>query len=248
MNRKIYIASSWKNIEKVRVLAGKLRGLGHEVFDFTDQENRPKGTDWFNCPADKWDGPPLETMEYKAFLKFETSQHIFTSDMSGLRWADTIILYLPSGRSSHLEAGWGAGARKDLFILGDLPLGEFDPLYFLAKECYHEAELPVLLETLANPFGKVLCAWCQSTDHLSKDCPLSQSEIFRRCLQAIADPLIEGDYIGSTRREVNICLNVIHYYKSFEKAALEVLPKKQYDEMRQRAHVIRARDYGRLPW
>jgi hypothetical protein len=247
MFRKIYIASSWKNKDKVRALAGKLRSLGHEVFDFTDRENRPKGTDWFNCPADKWDGPPLATMEYKAFLKFATSQHIFTADMSGLHWADTVILYLPSGRSSHMEAGWGAGAGKDLFILGDLPLGEFDSLYFLAKECYHEAELPALLETLANPFGKVVCAWCQSPDHLSKDCPSSQNDAQSRAWRAITDPLIEGDYIGSLRGEVNICLNVIHYHKSFEKAVLELLPQR-YDEIRRRANVIRARDYGRLPW
>ena len=246
--RRIYIASSWKNKEKVRELAAKLRGLGHEVFDFTDQDNRPKGTDWFNCPADKWDGPPLETMEYKQFLKFETSQHIFTADMSGLHWADTVILYLPSGRSSHMEAGWGAGAGKDLFILGDLPLGEFDPLYFLAKECYHEAELPALLKVLAEPFGKVVCAWCQSSEHLSKDCPSSQIDKYRRCLQAIADPLIDGDYIGELRGEVNICLNVIHFHKAFEKAALELLPEEKADELRRRAYVIRARDWGRLPW
>lgn len=247
MFRRIYIASSWKNLEKVRALAIMLRSLGHEVFDFTDSDNRPKETDWFNCPADKWDGPPLATMEYKQFLTYETSQRIFTADMTGMHWADTVILYLPSGRSSHMEAGFAAGAGKDLFIYGDLPLGEFDPLYFFAKGCYHEAELPALLDALNAP-GKVVCAWCQSPNHLSKDCPISEQDKMRRCFQAIADPLIEGDYCGPLRGEVNVCLNVIHYHKAFEQAALELLSTEKCDELRQRAYVIRAKNWGRLPW
>jgi hypothetical protein len=32
-------------------------------------------------------------------------------------WADTCVLVLPCGRSAHIEAGWMAGAGKDVFIL-----------------------------------------------------------------------------------------------------------------------------------
>lgn len=245
--RKIYIASSWKNKEKVRELASKLRSWGHEVFDFTDRDTRPKGTDWFNCPADKWDGPSLATIEYKEFLAHPTSGLIFSSDMSGLHWADTVVLLLPSGRSSHMEAGFAPGSGKDLFIFGDLPLGEFDPMYHFAKGCYHLNEEYALMDALSSA-GKVVCAWCQSPDHLSKDCPSSQNDKFSRAWRAITDPLIEGDYIGSLRGEVNICLNVIHHHKAFEEAAIELLSKEKYDEVLLRARVIRAKKWGALPW
>lgn len=244
--RRIYIASSWKNKDRVRALAEKLRGYGHEVFDFTDPDNRAKELDHWNCPADKWDGPPLETMEYQLFLTFPKSQRIFTADMGGLHWADTVILLLPSGRSSHLEAGFGAAAGKDLFVFGDLPLGEFDPMYHMAKRCFHAKDEFGLIEALNNYTNT--CAWYGSHDHLSKDCKSSMNDSLRRALQAVADPLIEGDYIGSLRGEVNVCLNVIHALKAFREAAKERLPEKEYDELLRRSYVIRAKNWGRLPW
>lgn len=244
--RRIYIASSWKNKDRVRALATKLRSLGHEVFDFTDPDNRAKELDHWNCPADKWDGPLLETMEYKQFLTFEKSQRIFSADVGGLHWADTIVLLLPSGRSSHIEAGFAAGSGKDLFIFGDLPLGEFDPMYHFARGCYHADDEFGLIGALNN--YKNTCAWCGSHDHLSKDCKSSMNDALLRAFQAIASPLVEGDYIGPLRGEVNVCLNVIHSYKSFREAAKELLPPEKYEEIYNRGNVIRAKNWGRLPW
>jgi nucleoside 2-deoxyribosyltransferase len=151
--RKIYLASSWKNAENVRYLARLLRSLGHEVFDFSDAENRLDGFDKFVFGAKQWaefSGKKPDEIEYKDFLTWTPTQRAFKSDRAGLDWADTVVLLLPSGRSSHLEAGYGVGKGKELFILGDLPFGEFDAMYSFAKACFHMNELGALLEKLSD--------------------------------------------------------------------------------------------------
>jgi len=143
MKRKIYIASSWKNSPFVRGLAVELRRRGHEVFDFTDTENRPDGLDIFVFSAGQWalqHGKKPDEIEYKDFLTWEPAIRAFESDKAGLDWANTVIMLLPCGRSSHLEAGYAVGQDKELFIFGDLPLGEFDVMYGFANQCFWKEE------------------------------------------------------------------------------------------------------------
>ena len=151
--RRIYIASSWKNAKSVRALACWLRDKGnHEVFDFTDMDNRPDSLDKFVFGAREWaeySGKNPDEIEYKDFLTWEPTKRAFASDKAGLDWANTVILLLPSGRSSHLEAGYAVGCGKDLFIFGDLPIGEFDAMYLFAKDCFWKSETRELLYALA---------------------------------------------------------------------------------------------------
>lgn len=148
---KIYIASSWKNADPVRQLAILLRKHGHEVFDFTDEENRIPELDNFVFGARQWAeylGKNPEQIEYREFLKWDPAIRAFKSDKAGIDWADTIILLLPSGRSSHLEAGYAVGCGKTLYIYGDLPIGEFDAMYGFAKQCFGSGEIEQLVKTL----------------------------------------------------------------------------------------------------
>jgi hypothetical protein len=145
--RKIYIASSWKNADKVRIIANLLRADGHKVFDFTDPDNREGNLDKFVFGAKQWaefSGKNPDQIEYKDFLTWTPTLRAFKSDKAGLDWSDTVVLVLPSGRSSHLESGYGVGAGKDLFIFGDLPVGEFDAMYGFAEACFHENEFEKL--------------------------------------------------------------------------------------------------------
>lgn len=135
-HRKIYIASSWKNEKAVKELAATLRLEGHKVFDFTDPINRPDGLDHFCFNGNTWSHGPLTEMDYIDFLQYPETKRAFKVDRSGLDWADTVILLLPSGHSSHLEAGYGVGRGKELFIYGNLPRGEFDTMYGFAKACF----------------------------------------------------------------------------------------------------------------
>lgn len=151
--RKIYIASSWKNAERVRGFASYLRERGHQVFDFTSPEKRPDGFDNFVFHYSEYFDKPREEIDYIEFIKASYTQRAFKSDLAGLDWADTVILMLPSGRSSHLEAGYAIGQGKDLFIYGDLPAGEFDAMYLFAKGFYHDKEILDLLWEIDHDNG-----------------------------------------------------------------------------------------------
>ena len=148
--RKIYIASSWKNAEGVRIIADYFRREGHQVFDFTDIENRPDGLDKFVFHASQWLGKSLSEIDWIEFLESPATERAFKSDRAGLDWADTVVLFIPSGRSSHLEAGYGVGKGKDLYIYGDLPKGEFDAMYKFARGHFRFNEFRQLLKILAE--------------------------------------------------------------------------------------------------
>ena len=69
----------------------------------------------------------------------------FSSDFMAMMWADTVILVLPSGRSSHLELGWAVGARKRTAVM--LAEGEPELMYLMADKL--AIGLPELLEWTA---------------------------------------------------------------------------------------------------
>lgn len=148
---RIYIASSWKNAEKVRGLSGFLREEGNDVFDFTDPEWKVPGLpDHFVFNASKWFGTPLNEIDWLDFLKEPITEKAFNTDKAGIDWADLVILLVPSGRSSHLEAGYAVGCGKPLFIYGDLPGGEFDVMYHFAEGCYREKDLGAMLRAMSS--------------------------------------------------------------------------------------------------
>lgn len=109
---RIYLASSWRN-EHQPWLVELLRHHGHEVYDF---RNPPHSTGF------KWSDVglslPCRAEDYRhALLTHPRAAQSFNADFSAMRWADTGVLVLPSGRSAHLELGWMAGAGKRTLIL-----------------------------------------------------------------------------------------------------------------------------------
>lgn len=113
--RKIYLASSWRNVHQPHVL-DSLAIAGHEVYDFR-RPNGPgsSGFAWSDLdPAwEQWD-----RRRFSAALGDPIADRGFNRDWSAMAWADTGVLLLPSGRSAHLEGGYFAGhPEKDLYIL-----------------------------------------------------------------------------------------------------------------------------------
>lgn len=81
-------------------------------------------------------------MTAKEMFREDVARRAFEVDKAGLDWADTVVLLLPSGRSSHLEAGYGVGRGKELFVLGEPVPGEFDVMYGFARDiCENGLEL-----------------------------------------------------------------------------------------------------------
>lgn len=123
---KVYIASSWKNETDVKSLAGFLRSRGFEVDDFTDDT---RGRFIFHYS----ELGPIEQHDAKSFLQHEKAQRAFAEDKKMIDWADAVVLLLPAGKSSHLEAGYAKGSGKKLIIYQwEFPKGEFDVMYGFA--------------------------------------------------------------------------------------------------------------------
>lgn len=103
---KLYVASSLRN-RHYRSIISKLRGMGHEVYDFGDP---PAGSDEFGIL------PPVPPEGHYEALRGSVGQATFKRDSNALALADAVVLALPCGRSAHIEAGFAAGQGKPLAI------------------------------------------------------------------------------------------------------------------------------------
>lgn len=112
---KIYTASSWRN-ERYPAVVNALEAEGHEVYDFRNP--------WDEGAAFNWEqiDPNWENWGARGFaeaLEHPLAERGFKSDKAGMDWADVCVLILPSGKSSHMEAGYMAGKGKPVHILLD---------------------------------------------------------------------------------------------------------------------------------
>ena len=125
-NMKIYLASSWKNDKKVKEWQYELKKIGHEVDAFCNDSD---GRYVFHFSEI---GDP-RTLDAISFLEDGRTQKAFKEDKKWIDWCDCVILILPAGKSSHLEAGYAKGKGKLLVIYQAMfPLGEFDVMYGFA--------------------------------------------------------------------------------------------------------------------
>ena len=110
---KIYIASSWRNIDQPVVVL-TLRGAGHDVYDFRNPYPGNKGFHWSEIDPDwqKWN-----PTQYREALDHPIAVDGYLTDFKAMEWANICVLLLPCGRSAHLEAGYFIGVGKPLHIL-----------------------------------------------------------------------------------------------------------------------------------
>jgi hypothetical protein len=131
---RIYLASSWRNARYPQVLAA-LRAAAHQVFDFRQPHGHANGFSW-DVVDPAWRDWTLQ--DYRtALLTNPLAAQRFSEDARALAWCDGCVLVHPSGRDSHLELGWAAGAGKRAIILladGDRQVGEPDLMTLLATD------------------------------------------------------------------------------------------------------------------
>lgn len=132
--KKIYVASSWKNANRVRNLIDVLRSIGFIVYDFTYHSFNWADLDLPNAKEEaKIDGrDKLATLKW--FNHPEVCKH-FQLDFAALNACDLLIAIFPCGKSTHIEVGFVAGRGKEVFALSDEPLGR-DLLYKLFKKVF----------------------------------------------------------------------------------------------------------------
>lgn len=128
--RRIYVASSWRNVQHPAVVES-LRAMGHEVYDFRNPAPGQKGFAWQDC-GESTDGRTVQ--DYRKKINHQTAVEGFAFDKDALDWSDTCVLVLPCGRSAHLEAGYACGQGKRVIWL--LSEDKFEPelMYRLGHE------------------------------------------------------------------------------------------------------------------
>lgn len=135
MNKKvIYLIGSLRN-ENIPVLANKIRELGFEVFD-----------DWFS-PGPEADEfwrkyEKIRGSTYKQALNNWAGKHIYEFDKHHIDRSDIGILYMPAGKSGHLELGYMIGQGKKCYVLFDKEPERWDIMYQFANAvCFSFDEL-----------------------------------------------------------------------------------------------------------
>jgi nucleoside 2-deoxyribosyltransferase len=105
---RIYVASSWRNAYQPAVVR-LLRHLGHEVYDFRNPAPGNAGFAW-SAIDPNWQGWMPD--EYRKALQHPIAKVGYALDIGAVRWCDTCLLVLPSGRSASWEFGYAMGAGK----------------------------------------------------------------------------------------------------------------------------------------
>ena len=116
MTRRIYVASSWKNIYHQGVVAALVAMHGKDaVYDYRNPKVGEDGFAWQQIDPlwQQW----TPEMYVNVLDVHPRARESFKFDMDALNWCNTCVLVLPSGNSAHIEAGHAIGAHKDLFIL-----------------------------------------------------------------------------------------------------------------------------------
>ena len=123
----VYLIGSLRN-EKIPHMAKELRdATGMEVFD-----------DWFS-PGPEADEfwrkfEKVRGSSYKEALNNWAAKHVFEFDKFHLDRADIGVLYMPAGKSGHLELGYMIGQGKTCFILFDEEPERWDVMTIFAME------------------------------------------------------------------------------------------------------------------
>jgi len=137
----VYLIGSLRN-EHVPDMALKIRELGFEVFD-----------DWFSPGPEadefwrKYEKKRGST--YKQALSNWAGKHVFEFDKYHIDRADIGILYMPAGKSGHLELGYMIGSGKKCIILFDKEPERWDVMYQFADSiCFTFDELKEELNKL----------------------------------------------------------------------------------------------------
>ena len=126
------VITNFRNKEKCIKLINGITDKGRTCYNF------------FNKPADPRnpDASPEEQMKalesVKDFYNNEHFKYLFEADLSGLKNAEKVILLLPAGTASHIEAGIAYGLGKPLILIGEAE--KPDTLYLIFKERYKSIE------------------------------------------------------------------------------------------------------------
>ncbi len=126
------VIGKFRNKENVQALISAIRTKGKTCYDFAAKPANPMR------PDASGDEQMAVLESHTDFLNDPIHKDHFEKDLAGLREAETIVLLLPAGISTHIEAGIAFGLGKKLILIGKPEKPE--TLYFIFNEHHNTAE------------------------------------------------------------------------------------------------------------
>ncbi len=131
MKYQYFISSRYRNRDIVLELTKKLRKKHKTVHNFMDTD-----------PFHDMSTDPEETMKkFEATVNWRENhivKHLFKKDMAALKNSKIIIVLLPGGKSTHIEAGVAYGLGKKLILIGEQKNAE--SLYLIFDKCFPDID------------------------------------------------------------------------------------------------------------
>jgi hypothetical protein len=125
----IYLSASWKQRERVRALAQRLRRQGHHVYDFTDPacRNAPE------IPPEAYpDAFDPDIHDYGRYLNRPVWNQAVECNRQALDWCDAVLLLLPCGLDAQADWAYAVGLGKLTCVVGKPLEGERHPTHLWA--------------------------------------------------------------------------------------------------------------------
>lgn len=149
MRPKIYVAGSFKNADRIRVIGEALRLCDYDVYVFCDEDEPTyRLSQELRQQVDIATLTPLSIYENKMLMTIGSLNYM------KLIQCDALVLVLPSGRSAHLEAGWMCGQHRPVYVIGPMVPGEFDAMYMMVNGIFTEEQYPQLAQQMKTDLEK----------------------------------------------------------------------------------------------
>lgn len=137
MKYQYFIAARWRNKDSVLELAKKIREKGKSVYCFVEGD----GTEYELKAHEENHDAETFMQKFESIPDWKNSpavREIFDVDMNALRDSEALILLLPAGKSSHVEAGAAYGMGKKCILVGEQR--ETESLYMIFDEFYDSVD------------------------------------------------------------------------------------------------------------
>ena len=120
---RVYIASSWRNpLHDAVVTELKAAAIAH--YNYREPAPGEAGFSWREI-EESWQD--WTTERYLSALRSPIAEAAYQRDLSGLYWANTLLLVCPSGRSAFWELGFAFGrGKRTIVLLADEGAAGFD--------------------------------------------------------------------------------------------------------------------------
>lgn len=126
------IISKYRNKAQCEWLVKKLEERGKTCYNFCATPADPTN------PTAHPDEQMQKTENQKEFLNDAYTKAVFAKDLDGLKAAKRVIVLMPAGASTHIEAGIAYGLGKPLILIGEPEKQE--SLYFIFSQRYRTAD------------------------------------------------------------------------------------------------------------